>query len=189
MTRSEKSKELLTLLLEIREKIDQLFYYSESEDLQRRAPGPKQWSIAEIFYHLNRYNNNYLEPLEAKMAQKSATGDGYLEKSWAGKWLHYRLGRSEEDKLRFRLKSPPLLDPLVQKAQGKALVEQVIFRDLVSDLDRLQAACEQLAEKPLDRFKLASPHPLLQVSGAEALSLMLQHSLRHLAQAQKILGG
>lgn len=182
MTAEEWCDEQLGAIEEIRSRLDRLFYYAEEEDLKKR-PHAKAWSVAEIIHHINLVNQHYLNQLPALDMVASATKDRELKPSWFG--AKFQGMMSTKSKMRF--KSPAKTDPIKRQAQGFATVEGVIFREILSDLEMMKKYIQALPEKSLEKVKLQSLVPLLKFRVPEALGVMLNHELRHLDQAERVL--
>lgn len=186
MTALEAQNHLMNLWQNCRNKLDALFYYAEQEDLKKRLPQKGSWSVSEVFFHLNLLNAAYLEKMPKAELLQDAEGSRVLKRSFLGQQLERSMALKPDGSMRMKSKTPALTNPIAAQKRGHALVENVVFQELLSDLDSLKKYIDLLDQKALEREKVPTLFPLLKINAADALFVLLEHELRHIAQAQRI---
>lgn len=174
----------------IKAKADQLFYYSEGEDLRKRESKKGGWSLLEVIFHVNCVNAYYLNQM---------TGIGASRKNGVAKPYPYSLVgrlllrsvRGLDEKARPRkgrvFKSPRKVDPHYLQKKGIAVAEQVVFRDFLRDWEQMGEYLQQLPLSPLEQNQVRTLIPIVSINQAETLELLLKHTYHHLLQAERIL--
>jgi hypothetical protein len=170
----------------IEKKLDSIFYYSEGEDLLKTEK-PNGWNVVEVFHHINLLNESYLDQFASQLKKANPAKTGKIKRTWIGKKLYKALLLSDNDLLLKRYKSPKAVDPKAQQAAGIAIVEKIVFQELLRDLKEIRSHAERLAAKNLDQLKVKTLLPLLKVNMADALFIMIEHTNRHIVQAGRIL--
>lgn len=188
MTAIEAQVHLQSRLAECRKKLEELFYYCEEEDLKKRLPKKGAWSITEVVFHLNLVNGAYLKGMPEMANLKGANADRELKRSFLGKRIEKSMALKPDGGIGFKMKTPAVSDPLKAQKRGHAAVEKVVFREIIRDLDALESYIKVLDSKALEKYKVPTLYPILKVNAADALFILLEHELRHLAQAKVILG-
>lgn len=186
MKAAEAKKHLLGRWQECRQQLDNLFYYAEEEDLKKRLAGKGQWSVTEVLFHINLVNGAYLKNMPALDALSAASADRELKRSFLGKQIERSMALKPNGGMRFKMKTPSVSDPIKAQARGHAAVEKVIFREILQDLESIKSYIEILDHKNLEKHKVATLFPILKVNGADVPFVLLEHELRHLAQAKRI---
>ena len=186
MTNAEASKYLLERLTTIEKKLDSIFYYSEGEDLLKTEK-PNGWNVVEVFHHINLLNESYLDQFALQLKKANSASSSKIKRTWIGKQLYKASVLNNGDQLLKSYKSPKSVDPKAQQAAGIAIVEKVVFQELLRDLKEIRSHAKQLATKNLDELKVKTLLPLLKVNMADALFIMIEHTNRHIVQAGRIL--
>jgi len=187
MTALESQIHLRSLLEKCRKDLDALFYYSEEEDLKRRGADAKSWSMVEILFHINLVNGAYLKNMPQIDKLEAAASDRNLKRSYLGRQIESSMALKPDGGMKIKMKTPSISDPRKAQKRGHAMVEQVVFREILTDLDTIRAYVDILDQKALEKTRVATLYPILKVNGADALFILLEHELRHLAQAARIL--
>lgn len=185
--REVQAQELKRLLQQIKDQRDQLFYYSEEEELQKRESKKGGWSVLETIFHINMVNGNYLDQLSGEFPKEP---QGPAKTSWLAKMLlkTVRPGRDDSPKGSYwKIKSPAVTDPLKLQEKGHAVVAEVVFREFVTDLDTLAKWIERYPEEKIEKARVQTLVPLLKVNGWDVLQICLHHTSHHLRQAQNII--
>ncbi len=186
MTNAEASQYLVARLTAVEKKLDSIFYYSEGEDLLKTEK-PNGWNVVEVFHHINLLNESYLDQFASQLKKAKPANNKKIKHTWIGKKLYQASLLGKNDVLSKSFKSPKAVDPKVQQAAGIAIVEKVVFQELLRDLKEIRMHAEALASKNLDQLKVKTLVPLLKVNMADALYIMIEHTNRHIAQASRIL--
>lgn len=181
-------KELLSEWQELRTSIDQVFYYIEEEDFQRKWTKKDSWTVAETLYHINMVNRHLLDQLLA-LKSSSTKLKGKLPTSLYAKLLLPSLPKENQGVSKRSYKTLAKTDPIKKQAKGYAIVPKVIFADLLADLDDLKALIGQLDKTDIATKKVRGLIKLFSIYSYEALQIMVRHSRRHIVQAENILKG
>lgn len=185
MTLQEASDFLLAKQNEIEAQLDKIFYYAEGEDLLKVDQGG--WNVIEVFYHINLLNESYLDQFEGLLNKAQSAEGKRLKRSWLGRKLEDSSRISASATTNKKYTSPKKIDPKEKQKQGFAVVEKVVFQELLRDLKEIKRYSKLLAEKDLTSLKVKTVFPILKVNMADALFIMLRHTERHIAQAERIL--
>lgn len=188
MTALEAQAHLQSRLAECRKQLEELFYYCEEEDLKKRLPKKGSWSITEVLFHINLVNAAYLKGMPSQEALSQADGQRVLKRSFLGNRIEQSMALKPDGSMSFKMKTPAVSDPLKAQKRGHAAVENVVFREIISDLDAIESYIKVLHEKNLEKHPVPTLFPILKVNAADALFILLEHELRHLGQAKGILG-
>ncbi|MBZ0137670.1 MAG: DinB family protein [Planctomycetes bacterium] len=145
-------------------------------------PAARKWSINECLDHVNISNRLYADKLDRALAKARARGKTGAEPYGRGTLL----GRFILNNLRQAsprgVPAPGVFRP---SASGLALGEvAAAFRE---QLARLEQAAVQADGLALGRIRFATPAaPVGRVTAAQAFEMMHLHTLRHLAQAERV---
>lgn len=141
----------------------------------REAPPDGGWSVAEVFEHLCVGNRSYLDgPLPRAVERALAQGPSQRawKPSWIGGWLTHSLVEGAKPMRAPRLyrvgtPRPNVVDEFLKSvAEIRRLMLQVDGHDL--------------------RVGMASPvTPILRMNLGDAFRVLVVHSHRHLAQAER----
>tara|TARA_R110001592_G_scaffold138225_1_gene356913 strand:+ start:31275 stop:31853 length:579 start_codon:yes stop_codon:yes gene_type:complete len=186
MTNAEASKYLLERLDTIEKKLDSIFYYSEGEDLLKTGAAGT-WNVLEVFFHINLLNESYLDQFPKALQKAKKADTSPVKRSWIGKKLEQACLLDVNDMPIKYSKTPQATDPKAKQKAGFAVVEKVIFQELVQDLREISNYAKLLDSKNLDQIKVKTLLPIVKVSMADALFIMLEHTNRHIVQASRIL--
>tara|TARA_R110002050_G_scaffold18770_14_gene54542 strand:- start:4236 stop:4814 length:579 start_codon:yes stop_codon:yes gene_type:complete len=186
MTNAEASKYLLERLDTIEKKLDSIFYYSEGEDLLKTG-ATGTWNVLEVFFHINLLNESYLDQFPKALQKAKKADTSAIKRSWIGKKLEQACLLDVNDMPIKYSKTPQATDPKAKQKAGFAVVEKVIFQELVQDLREIRNYAKLLDSKNLDQIKVKTLLPIVKVSMADALFIMLEHTNRHIVQASRIL--
>jgi hypothetical protein len=158
-------------------------YYAEEEELYKRENKKRGWSFLEIFLHVNLLNDFYLCQFPASLAQASRP---QARSTWVGGQLVKATQKPRGQKSLLPMRAPAAVDPLKKQEKGHALVADVIFRELITDLDTLGGHLEQFSQYAYEDLCIQSLAPFLKVNGWDALQIIPYHLQRHLAQARAL---
>ena len=186
MTNAEAYIYLLERLDTIEKKLDRIFYYSEGEDLLK-TEGAGTWNVLEVFFHINLLNESYLDQFPKALQKAQAAKTSSIKRSWIGEKLEEACLLDTNDKPIKYSKSPRATDPKAKQKAGFAVVEKVVFQELVQDLREIRNYAKLLDSKNLDLLKVKTLLPIVKVSMADALFIMIEHTNRHIVQASRIL--
>jgi len=191
MSRKEKIEQQLKELEQLREQMNQLFYYAEEEQLLIKEDKPNGWNTLEIVYHINLVNAPYLKQIEAlKSKAPKAPANSAPRSTFLGRYMlkSFRLA-PEGEKKGMKWKSPASVDPIKQNEKGFKPVTNVVFRQLVQDLDQIETYLKEAQELALEKLKIKTLIPWLKINAFDALQIMVAHGQRHFKQAKSINAG
>ncbi|QNR24425.1 DinB family protein [Croceimicrobium hydrocarbonivorans] len=188
MKAQEAQAHLNQLWQKAQKQLEELFYYSEEEDLKKRLD-PKSWSVTEVLFHINLLNESYLKNMPNIESLADADGNRSLKRSFVGRKLEKSMALKPDGSIAKKYKTPSLSDPIAAQKRGHAAVEQVIFREIVEDLKTIKQYIDILDGKALEKSKVPTLFPILKVNAADSLFILLKHELRHIAQAKRIMQG
>ncbi|WP_421753941.1 DinB family protein [Croceimicrobium sp.] len=186
MKAQEAQAHLNQLWEKAQKQLEELFYYREEEDLKKRL-APNSWSVTEVLFHINLLNAAYLKNMPSIDSLSKGNKERSLKRSFVGRKLEKSMALKPDGSLGRKFKTPSISDPIAAQKRGHAAVEQVIFRELVTDLKTIKQYIDILDEKTLEKSKVPTLFPLLKVNAADSLFILLEHELRHIAQARRIL--
>ena len=151
-----------------------------SEEQFARSPGPKRWSMAQCFDHLNATARAFVPAIDTGLEDARArglTGSGPF-----GYSLFERLFlRMTEPPPGLRFPAPRVLLP----APGKPMA--AILSEFMDWQDRLDERLRQADGLDLQRARARSPaFPLFTWSLGSLFAITLSHERRHLWQARQI---
>jgi len=143
-------------------------------------PGPRRWSIAECFEHLNLTVELYLPGMERAIETAQARGwrsNDAVRLGWLGRWMIDTI----EPPAKRRFKAPGAFRPQRILPLSEAMPRFMKLRDELEE--RLRKA-EGL---DLQRAKIRSPAmPLVRFSLGETFAIVTTHDRRHLWQAGQV---
>lgn len=148
-----------------------------------RQPAPEAWSVAHCLEHVAVTGDLYLPQLRegvegARAVPLSDEGETEYRPSWFGR----RYISAAGPEVRWRFKAPrPFRPPAVPPPDA---VERFVSRH--RELRGLLAAARRV-DPNRSRVKLPTI-PLLTLSVAETLALLVGHERRHLEQAKRVAG-
>ena len=141
-------------------------------------PGPDSWSIAECLDHLNATARVYLPALDEGIAdaiRRGVYGEGPFKYNWLG-----RLSVRFSD-MRIRFEAPDDVQPGVGRSRREILAAFRAYQ--VQYVDRLR----QANGIDLARARVRVPVTAwLRIPLGSGFALVVAHSRRHLAQAQRV---
>jgi hypothetical protein len=149
-----------------------------SDEQFRWRPGPDSWSIGECLDHLNATARVYLPVLDEGISEAirgGVYGEGPFQYNWLG-----RLSVQFAD-TRLRLKAPDEIHPSAGRTRREILSAFRAYQ--VQYIDRLRQA---------NGLDLARARVRIPVTGwcriplGSGFAVMLAHTRRHLAQAQRV---
>ena len=135
-------------------------------------PAPDRWSVAEVFWHLQRVESGV-----AKLIRKRATEAralGHLAEDADGSQLGALDGRGVTDRT-IRIQAPPQVSPTevpsAEVARQLLIESRVMLRAAITDADGLALA------------RITHPHPVLgEIDLYQWILFVGQHEERHVAQ-------
>lgn len=188
MSKSNKLEflKLQTLRVDkIKEDLDKIFYFLEADGLKRRKD-EGSWSLIEVFEHLNDVNAHYLKHIRIahNKAKKSQTAQS-ISHSFFGKWFANRM-KPVDGINKSKTKAFKNLDPRTKRAKGIAVLENIVFKDILDDLTDMKNLLKDAEELDLSKAKVQSLISYISFKYADAWDVVLSHYERHMIQAKNI---
>jgi hypothetical protein len=145
------------------------------------APAPGQWSIAEIFGHLNLSNDIYIRSILSRITLASDTGSDEHRSSWFGDWVYEKIIPRPDGSV-LKMKSAKSVCPGSQFEDGREAIES-----FQRQCDALDDILRHAATKDLQRIRIPFHFiPFLHFSLGDTLRFVIAHNERHLLQAQRV---
>jgi hypothetical protein len=183
---------LIDALEELNQRADALFRRHSSEELHWK-PSPKRWSMAECVDHMSTSLGLYLPSFEAVLRGGAPRGDGpFAYGPFARGWIRL-VGPGGP-----KLPSPGSMRPRAAKPSGSSGgTSQVSLPDPDTLLAEFRGGNDRLAELirasegvDLARTRTRSPViPVLRFSLGAWFETCVQHSRRHMEQAERLSEG
>jgi hypothetical protein len=153
-----------------------------SDDQLDFTPGRGQWSIAEIFRHLNLANDIYIRNILSRITLAPDTPSDLFRSSWLGDWCYEKIVPRPDGSV-LKMKTVKSVTPSIQLGEGKEVLDS--FR---SKCDALDDILRHSATKDLRRIRIPFHFiPLVHFSLGDTLRSVIAHNERHIFQAQRVL--
>ena len=141
-------------------------------------PAPDVWSVADCFEHLRKVDKAYCRNLVPALAAMEPGTAAYAP-GWFGR-MFIRFVSPEST---FKLKAPKAIRPQGHLNSAPAESMQRFLDQQAALVDLIQ----QADGKDLNTGKFASPlASIVRFTVGEALTMLVTHERRHLAQAQRV---
>lgn len=188
MTQKEFADEQLAKIEELRKRVQESFYFLEAEELNMR-PASGGWSILQCIEHINLTNHLYLKTF-AQAVERSTdfthADDPYKMGMW-GK-LMTKAMKPKGNRIKWKMKTFPSLQPLNVKDPKARLVEHVVFEKFNEDMDALVKLIPEIQKLPWKKTRIQTAlGKSVKIRIGDAIAFILAHTERHILQAQKIL--
>ncbi len=174
----------LTRINAIKNETMQRFYYLESEEL-RYKPNEKTWSAVECIEHINLVNHSYLKQLTEYMRKAETINQEDIKSAWLGKVFASKMA-PVADKKANKMKTFARINPTHRAKKGFALVEKVVFQNFMDDMQQLETALNAAKTKKVNGKRFKSTLPFLTFTFKDVIEMLLNHTERHLIQAEKV---
>jgi DinB superfamily len=177
-------QELITQLLDRTEilKASTLTFLRLTDDQLQYRPGPGQWSIVEIFGHLDLSMDFYSREILSRITLAPDNPSDMYRSSLLGDWLYQRI-MPRPDGTVFKFKARRSLCAGSQDQDGKEVIR--VFQrhcDAIDDILRY------VATKDLRRISIPFYFPgILRLRLGDMLRYLVAHGERHLLQAQRVM--
>lgn len=145
------------------------------------SPGPRIWSISEVFDHLNRSNEIYIRTILPRVTLAPDWPSDQFRTSWLGDWAYEKIVPRPDGSV-FKMRSAKTVRPV--KPEGD-------FKEVVYHFHRTCDALDDIlrhsATKDLRRIRIPFHFvPFLHFSLGETMRFVIAHNERHLLQAQRL---
>jgi hypothetical protein len=151
-----------------------------SRDDFNRRPGPKRWSVAQCFDHLNTLRKVFpaIDRAIDEAERRGLASPGPFRYGWFARWNV----RSMEPPPRFRMRTFKLLLP-----RDTPLDRDDVLREFVELRDQFAARVRRADGLDLKRAVVVSPlSRFFRLPLGAYVAFMLAHDRRHLWQARKV---
>ncbi len=143
-------------------------------------PAPGQWSIVEIFGHLNLANDIYIRSILSRMTLAPDTKSDEYRSSWLGDWAYEKIMPRANGTV-LKMKAAKSVCPGKQCEEGRAVIESFQRK-----CDALDDILHHAFTKDLQRIRIPFHFiPFLHFGLGDTLRFVVAHNERHLLQAQR----
>jgi DinB superfamily len=164
----------------VRNNLQPFLRLSQEELNYKIAPG--EWSIAEVFEHLNITHSIYLHAINEALKDASINAKEIFKSNWLGNWAYEKIIPREDGSI-LKMKAPKFLHPPVTKLNGAAVLEKYMRQS-----DEFDHILELSQYVDLQKVKIPfSFTKLLKLRLGDNLRFIVAHNERHLLQAQRVL--
>jgi hypothetical protein len=152
------------------------------EDRLNRPPAPDKWSIAEIFAHLNIYNDAYIRVILSKITVAKDVKNETFRSGWLGDWI-YSQTMPRADGSVFKMRAPKATRPSGGPQDGKETLQRFLQQcDMLDDIIR------HCSVKDLQGIKIPFYFSkLIPLRLGDNLRYLIAHCERHLLQAHRVM--
>jgi hypothetical protein len=177
-------QELITQLLDRTEllKASTPTFLRLTDDQLKYIPRPGQWSIVEIFGHMDLCMDLYGREILSQITLAPDSASDLYRSSWLGD-LVYEKVMPRPDGTVFKFKARRSLCP---ELKGQEVQE--VIRSFQRHCDALDDILRHVATKDLRRISIPFYFPaVLRLRLGDVLRYLVAHSERHLLQAQRVM--
>ncbi len=153
-----------------------------TDDQLNFKPGPAQWSILQIFGHLNITYDIYIPCILRRITLAPDIKEEDFKSGWLGDWIYEKIMPRSDGSV-FKLRAPKSQWPRDGEGDGKEILSRFLQQcDAVDDILR------HAATKDLRRIRIPfSFTRLLRLRLGDNLRYLIAHNERHLLQAQRVM--
>lgn len=155
---------------------------SLSEEQLNWKPSPAGWSVAQCLKHLLLASEGYI--LEIDQLLKNTTGQVHRESRYSPTWMGRIMIWLVAPSSRLRIPAPPSFQPQQAEIYTPEIVKQ--YHDMLKKIaEQIEASSSLEWNRCIVRSPLSS---FIRINLGDAFELLTFHSLRHLKQAQRVIG-
>jgi hypothetical protein len=145
------------------------------------SPGSRNWSIVEVFSHLNLSNEIYIRYILPRVTLAPDRPSDDFRSSWLGDWAYEKIVPRPDGSV-FKMKTAKSVLPIKPKTDFKEVLDE--FHRTCDAMDDI---LRHSATKDLRRIRIPFHFiPFLHFSLGETLRFLVAHNERHLLQAQRL---
>jgi hypothetical protein len=177
-------QELITQLLDRTEilKASTLTFLRLTDEQLQHSPGPGQWSIVEIFGHLDLCMDFYSREILSRITLAPDNPSDLYRSSLLGDWVYEKI-MPRPDGTVFKFKARRSLCAGSEQQDGKEAIR--VFQ---RHCDALDDILRHVATKDLRRITIPFYFPaLFRLRLGDVLRYLVAHDERHLLQAQRVM--
>ena len=158
-----------------------VFFRLSNEQLNSRL-APDQWSIAEIFEHLNITHAMYINFILTKITKATDVNTSLYKSGWIGDLVYDKI-MPKSDGTVFKMKAPKTLRPARDPLDGQEVLNRFLQQqDTIYDIIR------HVSTKDLQGIKIPFAFTnTVKLRLGDNLRFLVAHNERHLLQAQRIM--
>jgi hypothetical protein len=146
------------------------------------TPAPGQWSILEIFGHLNLANDVYIRQILLRITLAPDTPSDQFRSSWLGDWCYHKIVPRADGSV-LKMKTVKSVTPARVAADRK----EVLY-SFQRKCDALDDILRHASTKDLRRIRIPFHFvPFIHFGLGDTLRSVVAHNERHLLQAQRVL--
>jgi hypothetical protein len=144
-------------------------------------PAPGEWSIVDIFGHLNLANDIYIRNILSRVTLAPDQPSDRYRSSWLGDWCYEKIVPRPDGSV-LKMKTVKAVTPT--KVEGDC--KKVLY-SFQRKCDALDDILRHAATKDLRRIRIPFHFiPFLHFGLGDTLRTVIAHNERHLLQAQRI---
>jgi DinB superfamily len=182
MTQAELLDQLDADLRDLLEKIRTQIIHHDEKLLTRRPADPKQWNVVECFEHLNRFYQDYLDPIELAIhrskAHKMLADNDPVKYNFLGRQI-LRVSDGSKGK---KSKTPKRYNPL------GSTVPVTAVKSFIINTERFLRIIQDARAVSLNKTKIKfAALPLLKYRLGNLLEILSVHARKHTFQAFRLL--
>ena len=152
-----------------------------SDDQLALNPAPEQWSIAEVFCHLNLSNEIYIRSILSRVTLAPDTASDAFRSTWLGEWAYEKIVPRPDGSV-LKMRSARSVRPSKPPDDLRE-----VLHSFLRACDAMDDILRHSATKDLRRIRIPFHFvPLLHFSLGETLRFLIAHNERHLLQAQRL---
>lgn len=156
-------------------------FSNHKESLLISKPDENQWSIAEIFEHLNISHGIYLRSIISRIDKAPDNDTDFYRSSWLGDWVYEKMLPRPDGSV-FKMRAPGFLKP----QESKLNIEEV-FQQYFDQLEVIEKVITKAHYIDMQKIKIPfSFTTLLKLRLGDNLRFMVAHHERHLLQASRV---
>jgi len=169
-------QKLIEQTRQILNQLEKLKTYDSNVLTSRESP--KSWNILECLEHLNLYGEFYLPEIESKIKISKTKSEVEFRSGFIGNYFNKMILPKEKSSRMKAFKSKnPLNKQLDKTVIDKLIDQQMLFLNLLN----------QSRNVSLNKVKIkTSFSSLIQLKLGDIFQFLINHTLRHLKQVEKI---
>jgi hypothetical protein len=142
---------------------------------------PHNWSIVEVFVHLNLSNEIYIRYILPRVTLAPDRPSDDFRSSWLGDWAYEKIVPRPDGSV-FKMKTAKSVLPIKPTTDPKE-----VLHEFHRTCDAMDDILRHSATKDLRRIRIPFHFiPFLHFSLGETLRFLIAHNERHLLQAQRL---
>jgi hypothetical protein len=177
MKRTEFIKELESKLREIESSLK--LFQAEDEALLSEHPAEGKWSVLECIEHLHRYNEFYLPEFRKSLSKARTTSDTSMKRGSFGMKSAKSMLPGESG-----VRNP--MKTFKSKNSLNSGVSKAVLKVFKREQEELMELVKSAYNRDIGGVKCETTLPIIRFRLCDALEFVINHQLRHIAQANRV---